>query len=103
MLIGVIAYSVSIGSFTSIISASDKNEEQLRSKLRLLSVVRDEYNLNFELYWRLRQALHYHHTMDMSDKHTLLDELPSKLKIELSNIMYPEQLKGIKYFKKKSP
>ena len=41
MLIGVIAYSVSIGSFTSIISASDKNEEQLRSKLRLLSVVRD--------------------------------------------------------------
>lgn len=41
--------------------------------------------------------------MDMSDKHTLLDELPSKLKIELSNIMYPEQLKGIKYFKKKSP
>ena len=73
MLIGVIAYSVAIGSFTSIMSASDKKEERLRSKLRLLSHVRDEYNLNFELYWRLRQALHYDHTMDMSDKHTLLE------------------------------
>ena len=68
MLIGVIAYSIAIGSFTSIMSASDKKEERLRAKLRLLSHVRNEFNINFELYWRLRQALHYDHTMDMSDK-----------------------------------
>lgn len=90
MLIGVISYSLAIGIFTSIMSASDKKEERLRHKLRLLSVVRDEYNLNFELYWRLRQALHYDHAMDMSDKQTLLTELPCKLKLELSKIMYAQ-------------
>lgn len=41
MLIGVISYSVAIGSFTSILSASDKKEERLRQKLEILSHVRD--------------------------------------------------------------
>lgn len=41
MLIGVISYSIAIGSFTSILSASDKKEERLRQKLQLLSHVRD--------------------------------------------------------------
>lgn len=41
MMIGVIAYSVAIGSFTSIMSSSDKKEERLRHKLELLSHVRN--------------------------------------------------------------
>ncbi len=88
MLIGVVAYSVAISSFTSIMSVSDQKEQRLRHKLRLLTLVRSEYGLNFELYWRLRRTLHYDHSMDMTDKHDLLHELPSKLRIELSNIMY---------------
>lgn len=103
MMIGVIAYSVAISSFTSIMSSSDKKEERLRQKLDLLSYVRDQYNLNFELYWRLRQALHYDHTMDMTEQQGLLLELPSKLRVELSNIMYSQELEGIKYFEDKNP
>ena len=72
----------------SIMTASDKRQQLLRAKLSTLSRVRDEYNLNFELYWRLRQALHYDHSMDMTDKRGLLKELPGNLNIELSNIMY---------------
>lgn len=41
--------------------------------------------------------------MDMTDQQSLLSELPAKLKVELSNIMYSQYLEGIKYFKDKSP
>ncbi len=54
MIIGVIAYSTAISSFLSLMNASDRKEKELCSKLELLSKVKDEYNIDFELYWRLR-------------------------------------------------
>lgn len=41
--------------------------------------------------------------MDMSDQQTFISELPLKLKVELSNIMYSQELGKINYFKNKSP
>ncbi len=41
--------------------------------------------------------------MDMTDKRGLLKALPGTLRVELSNIMYSEELKNIKFFKNKSP
>ncbi len=41
--------------------------------------------------------------MDMSDKRKLLSELPQTLSIELSNIMYSQELKGVNYFNLKKP
>lgn len=54
MIIGVISYSTAISSFMSIMNAMDKKEAVLRTKLETLSKVKEEYNLDFELYWRLR-------------------------------------------------
>ncbi len=62
-----------------------------------------EYNLSFELYWRLRQSLHYEHTMDMTDYKSLIRELPQKLNVELSHKMYSQELTDINFFKDKSP
>ena len=41
--------------------------------------------------------------MDMTEKLNFVRELPSKLQVQLSNIMYSHQLGGIRYFDKKSP
>ena len=65
--------------------------------------MRSHYHLPFELYWRLRQALHYEHSTDMTDQQALLTELPAKLKVELSNLMYAKELASISYFNGKSP
>ena len=40
MIIGVIAYSISISSFTSIIQASDKKKEKFKNKLMVLDTIR---------------------------------------------------------------
>ena len=41
--------------------------------------------------------------MDMSEQQKLLTELPGKLSVELSNIMYSQKLEGIQYFSGKKP
>ena len=103
MIIGVISYSMAISSFTNIMSLSNRKSKLLLDKLRVLSHLRDEYELSFEFYWKLRQSLHYDHVMDMTEKLNFVRELPSKLQVQLSNIMYSHQLGGIRYFDKKSP
>ena len=47
--------------------------------------------------------MHYEHTMDMSEKLDFVQQLPPKLNIELSNIMYNHQLADIKFFDNKPP
>ncbi len=54
MIIGVIAYSMAISSFTNIMSASNRRQKRLLTKLNVLSHLREEYNLSFEFYWRMR-------------------------------------------------
>ncbi len=81
MIIGVVAYSLAISALMSSISASNERNKRLRSKLDVLARVRAHYRLNFDLYWRLRQALYYDHSTDMSDQHALLAELPPKLRV----------------------
>ena len=94
---------MAISSFTNIMSLSDQKSKALLNKLDVLSRLRDYYDLSFEFYWRLRQSLHYEHEMDMSEKLSFVRELPPKLQVELSNIMYSHQLSGIRYFNNKSP
>ena len=88
MIIGVIAYSMTISSITNIMSASNQKQKSLLEKLNILSHLKEEYNLSFDFYWRLRQSLHYEHKMDLSEKQSFVGQLPPQLNIELSNIMY---------------
>ncbi len=68
MIIGVIAYSMTISSLTSIIQASDQKRDKFKSKLIVLDNIRKQYGMNFDFYWRLRQSLHYDLSKDMTDK-----------------------------------
>lgn len=90
MLIGVIAYSTAISSILSIMNASNNKQRRLREKLDILGNLRMEYNIPFETYWKLRRSLHYEHKMDLTDYRMLLQELPLKISIELSHIMYSQ-------------
>lgn len=68
MVIGVIAYSISISYLSSIIQAQDAKKAEFKNKLIVLDNIRRQYGMSFEFYWRLRQSLHYDHSKDMTDK-----------------------------------
>lgn len=72
-------------------------------KLEILSHLREEYNLSFDFYWKLRESLHYGYEMDMSEKRNFVKELPPKLQVSLARIIESKPLKGIEFFKHKSP
>ncbi len=95
MIIGVISYTLAISYLASIINARDRRQAKLLSKLEVLDSIRNEFGMNFELYWRLRQSLQYETTKDMSEKQQLLNELPLKLKVDLTNTMYSHEVEGI--------
>ena len=44
--------------------------------------------MDFDLYWKLKQSLYYDHSKDKTDKMTLINELPSNLKVLISDVMY---------------
>ena len=88
MIIGVVAYTMLISQLTSIISANDKKQARLKEKLDILFRIRKEYGMNFELYLRLRQSIHHHVLKDKRDNQELIEDLPNKLRIELSNLLY---------------
>ncbi len=103
MLIGVIAYSMSISALSAILSANDKKAASLKARMSVLDRVRCQFGLKFEFYWRLRQSLHYDLDRDQSDKQELLAQLPNNLRVELSTLIYREELAGIPFFRNKSP
>ena len=47
MIIGVIAYSFAISSFTSILSTLDSKAAKLKAKLDTLNNIRSEYDMSF--------------------------------------------------------
>lgn len=102
MLVGAISYSYAISSFTSVIASRDSKATRLKSKLNILDNIRCEYEMDFDMYWKLRQSLYYDHSKDMTDKMSLLDELPLNLRVGLSDIMYRKLVKGVTYFEGKS-
>lgn len=59
--------------------------------------------MSFELYLRLRQCIHHLHLNDNKDNQFLLNELPNKLRLELSNVLYQQEVKNIEFFWNKSP
>ena len=59
--------------------------------------------MNFDLYLRLRQSIHHLVLKDKRDHQALIQELPHKLRVELSNLLYRHDLNHIPYFKSMSP
>lgn len=47
--------------------------------------------------------MHFDCDQNISDRQELLAQLPNKLRVELSTLMYREELAGIPFFRKKSP
>ena len=67
MMIGVFSFSFAIGSLSSVLSTLDSKQAKLKEKLNTLNEINQSYNLNYDLYRRLRHCLKYDHNKDASD------------------------------------
>jgi hypothetical protein len=76
LICGVVGFSFAIGSLSSVLSSLDAKAGKLQEKLSILNNIKQEYQLPYELYRRLRLALNYDHSKNTDELLAFLNELP---------------------------
>ena len=99
MSFGVLLYSFAIGSLSSIVSTMDQQTEEMNQKLQILSSIKKEFNLNQGIYDKVRKVIKYDLSRNQKDKMNFLQELPNKLRIELSQIMHDKVIQNLYFFR----
>jgi hypothetical protein len=103
MCVGVCAYSFALSSLTSVLTTLDSQEANLKEKLNTLEELRLEYHINYDTFMKLRKAIKYDHSRNVSDRYELLNQLPKALNLELAIIMHEEMISKIPFFQKRNP
>ena len=99
MSFGVLLYSFAIGSLSSIVSTLDQKSEEMNQKLQILSSIKKEFNLEQGIYDKVRKVIKYDLSRNQKDKMVFLQELPNKLRIELSQIMHDKVIQNFYFFR----
>ena len=88
MFVGVIAFSIANGSLASIIQNYDATNADYQEKMNILNKAQKDYQLPLDLCIRLKKSMGYQFKKDNQDLNNWVDELPHKLKIEVSVYIY---------------
>jgi hypothetical protein len=103
MSFGVFMYSFAIGSLSSIVSTLDAKTAEMNQKLQTLYSIKQEFKLDNEIYDKVRKVIKYDLSRNQKDKINFLQELPNKLRIELSQIIHDNIIKKMHFFSNASP
>lgn len=103
MIIGVFSFSFANGSLASILSNYDSTNASYQEKLLTLNRIYKNYCLPLDLYIRIKRSLGYENKKISEDVNRFVDELPYKLKIDLSIYIYEERYSKIKFFRNRTP
>lgn len=102
MVIGVISFSFANGSLGLILTQMDAKKVILQEKMQVLEKIKKNYDLSDELYIKCKRNLEFSQNNEFEEMNKFLDDLPHKLKIDLSLFIYEERYKHIKFFDDKS-
>ena len=58
MVLGVIGYSIAIGQLSSVISSNNSKIAKWKERQNTLNSIREEFNMSFDLYMKLKSHLH---------------------------------------------
>ena len=96
------SFSFFSGSLASIIQFYDCQNAKYREQLSLLNKLFKEYKLPVQLYANLKQSLNYQANNDFEKIHEFTEELPHKLRVELSVYLYKDLYSKIFFLQDKS-
>ena len=74
----------------------------MADKISVLDNIKKNYNLSEELYVKCKRNLEYNQNNEYEEMNKFLDELPLKLKVDVSLFIYEERYKHISFFDDKS-
>lgn len=102
MVLGVISFSLTTGSLTSIIYSNDNKKMRYVEKMEKLNLIQKRYNLPPDIYTQMKQSIGYQFEKSNNDIDDFLDQLPHKLQIEVNLFIHEERYKNIEFFRNKT-
>jgi hypothetical protein len=66
--------------------------------MQTLESIQTEYQIDKDLFNRIVKAVKYDHRQNSKDVHEFMEELPSKLRIELAMAIHKKMYSNIKFF-----
>ena len=103
MLIGVISFSFATGTLASLITSYDSKEGKLKEKLAVLEEIHEEYGLETDFYNEISRSIQFNHRKKEKEFSLFMDDLPHKLRLGLSMILYEKMYKTINFMQGKDP
>lgn len=98
MLAGVIFFSFTIGTLTSLIADMDAKTIDQSKKLNILHTIKEKAGMSKELFLRLSLMIKYDLLTQEDTYDEFLRRLPEQIKVELSGVIYGELIQGIIIF-----
>lgn len=98
MICGVIGFSISTGTLTSIMSNLDSANAILKEKLNTLDEIKKDYDIGPVLYEEIRQSLTFEIGYDKTAIFNFMETLPHRLKVELSVKIHHQMIMQIPFF-----
>jgi hypothetical protein len=101
MCLGILSFSFATGTISSIIQSYDHKEAALKEKITTLNQIQKQYSLDVSLFNKLAQTIKYDFRKGNRDVSNFVEELPHKLKVELSLVIHQQMYQAIHFFKDK--
>lgn len=100
--VGVVMYSFFIGTLSVIISAINEEQNELNEKLGYVNQIQRVFDISDNLYEKVKRAVKFGTNKVEIDNKTLLQNLPIKLRLELSRILNDKMMQSFIFFRNKS-
>lgn len=99
MFAGVIFFSLTVGSLTSILSEADAKSSLLESKMRLLDQIVETFGIkDVKLLRKIALSIKFRIYSTDENLEELIDVIPKKQAVSLSKLIYEPTVAGIKFF-----
>lgn len=98
MFAGVIFFSLTVGTLTSLLSDIDKKNQDYESKVNVLMQIKEKYKVKDEVINRVRNTLKFGIFKGQEDFEELLETLPHELAIKLGMVIYEPLVENIYFF-----
>jgi hypothetical protein len=102
MILGVLAFSFTTSSLSTLITNMDSRSAKLKSRLAQLNALNHKYNLSLRLYHKIEKVLKFDHSKSETFEISFLNEVPQRLKVELSFCMYKKYIENLPFFQEKN-
>ena len=99
MLAGVIFFSLTIGSLTSLISDMDQKNTVYESKLNTLIEIKEQFGISPKMFSGIQKVLKYDIFRSDENYNTFLSTLPESIRHEIAYEIYKDDVKNIEFFK----